>query len=169
MKKNVLLLVLLLSACGSVSEGDKNYEKEEKFIEISDEQFKQLRALRYFKEDPICMIQGLIGIADDVDSDLINISPNPTSSNVNVKLLSGLMERFDKENFPNHKPIQVKLQLLFNERTIHQWSIENYWDEIFTISDEHLKESGTYLLVCNFMGSAGCTTSDSASFMVVKK
>ena len=103
--------------------------------------------------------------------DLITITPNPTSSNVTFVLLEAVLNSYRNRasDFPALEPFSVHLQLLFNERIIHQWTIDNYWDQVETISEEYLKEVGTYLLVCNFTGSKGCTASAAVSFMVIKK
>jgi hypothetical protein len=172
MKKYILLLTILLSACGSVPDGDRHNvsEKEELSEYFTDVEIDEsLRALKYsyLANDPICYLKGFRTMF--LTEDLITITPNPTSSNVSVNLLSGVMEPYIDGTFTNAKSFTVHLQLLFNEKIIHQWSIENYWDEVVLVFEEYLKEVGTYLLVCNFVGSAGCTASTSASFMVIKK
>ena len=178
MKKNILLFafLLLLFGCGSVPEG--NNRKEIKKLDagelvnyFTDKEIEQMQALRYGNIDPICVIQGLRGIAHYTDTELINITPNPTSSSVNVKLLLGFLRTHNAEDSRKHKPVSVHFQLLFNERIIRQWNVDSYsyLEDVVIIPEEYLKESGTYLLVCNFTGTEGCTASAAASFMVVKK
>ena len=178
MKKIILISIIFISfimlfACGSVQEGNSGSRTEE--LEgmshvLTDEQKEQMKVGRYLKFDPICAIQAFTGIADGIDSGLISLSPNPTSSNITFILLTPITKSYgNKSDFPNLKPVSVHLQLLFNEKIIHQWNIENYWDQVETIPEGYLKESGTYLLVCNFKGSEGCTATASTSFMVIKK
>ncbi|MCL2039763.1 MAG: hypothetical protein FWG85_04965 [Bacteroidetes bacterium] len=122
--------------------------------------------------DPICIVktimqgtQGATKSCLEKPELLVIVTPNPTSSNVSVKLLSCIVEIWGHSKI---FPMPVDFQLLFNEKIIHKWT-NNYCNEIEIIPEEYLKESGTYLLVCNFIGSTGCTASVSASFMVIKK
>ena len=95
---------------------------------------------------------------------LLIITPNPTYSNATVKMLSQLSIQYKRNLFP----IATEFQLLYNQRIIHQWT-NYYCYETETIPSEYLNESGTYALVCKFIGPTGCTASALASFMVIKK
>jgi hypothetical protein len=175
----LLFLCLILYSCYGVREGNSNSNNnnEIKKIELSDEELKQLQVLRYFREDPICFFKGMGILNVYSNDDLVSISPNPTMSFVNIQLLSPIIKFYEKNASSMKVSLMnlelngffVHLQLLINEKIIHQWNIENYWNAIEKIPEEYLKEQGTYLLVCNFVGAEGCTFSASNSFMVIKK
>ena len=102
---------------------------------------------------------------------IINISPNPTTtSNVNYKITS----KYSPDNdecyyFVKFPPVSIEFQLIFNGEIIHHWTISEYHCTTETITEDYLKEGGSYALVCNFVGPRGGTASASASFMVIKK
>ena len=137
--------------------------------------------------DPICYVEAILNKRYTVEehkkhlldpSLLVIVSPNPTSSYVNVKLLSSVAEIivaeaeiFEMYGYRYHYrsifPMPVHFQLLYNERIIREWT-NNNCNEIEVIPAEYLKERGSYLLVCHFIGPTGCTASTTASFMVIK-
>jgi len=112
-------------------------------------------------DDPICALQSRI--LDNPDSVVI-ITPNPTSSAANIKLFSNIINR----GYELTNPVKVDFQLLYNQRIIHQWSIDKYYYTAVSIPADHLKETGTYLLICSFTGPKGCIKSYSSAFMVIK-
>ena len=120
----------------------------------------------YYEREQIDIICHLKHFEDQPKQ--IIISPNPTPSSVSVRYFSYFSGQ-DILNSNFYPPIKVECQLIFNERIIRQWTVDNYRYTIETIPEEYLKESGSYALVCNYLGIRGCTASASASFMVVRK
>ena len=121
---------------------------------------------RYYERDEVDVVCDFNNFND---KEQIIITPNPTSSFINVILFSYFSGQ-DLSKIPDfYPPIKVDCQLIFNERIIRQWSIKNYRYTTETIPEEYLKEGGSYALVCNFTGPRGCTASASASFMVIKR
>ena len=154
------------------ADGDITYfkfEESENEVWIKDEVFDEdgKNSLHITKvsvsEDPICALKS--SVLNKPDS-IVIVSPNPTSSSATIKLLSNVINRGYNLSM---SPLTIDFQLLYNERIIHQWTINNYYYNGVTISEEYLRESGSYMLVCNFIGPTGCTASYSTTFMVVKR
>ena len=194
----MLSFFLLISACKTAKEeysyshdaqGFYNLEKmaDEQIERLAEETGTSLEKLMDYKERGISYApyyinsygdtsgRGLIRDPNSVFDVLnllyiekcieMNISPNPTTSSIHYYITA----YYDKkQNYFEMHPVRADFQLVYNERIIHQWSIENYNSKIQELPANYLQERGTYKLACYLTGPRGNKAVVSGTFMVKK-
>ena len=165
MKKIILALaILLLLACGSVQEDDKNKTNlTKKSVNIDDSTYAELLAAGIDSFDIAKIIERfenpyneVFPTGNEVISSMMLVTPNPTSSSITIKFFNGF------ENTHLLLPENFIVDLFYIDKKIHTFTfMESKGIEV--IPEEYLREEGMYRIATEWNGITFIST-----FMVRK-